>query len=294
MSGIIVFLNGDRGLAVLKAIIEAGHTVKAVVTPPTVQKAPALNWISTQKIPHLALPNVNSEDAIKQFREQEPSLFLIAGFSSIFKQPLLEVPSIGTLNLHAGRLPQYRGGSPLNWQLINGETTAGISVIQVDAGIDTGPVMAEATIEIGPYTTIADLHEKANTLFPNLVLAALERAYSGRTGRSQDDKQAQYWHQRNDADGRVFFHQMSALQVDRHIRALTHPYPGAWSTYHDHRVRILAASIPENVLRGAPGRICHIQGEGPYVLCTDRAILLTDYKIEHHEDQTLRHGDYLL
>ncbi|MCF7993671.1 MAG: hypothetical protein K9L88_02390 [Chromatiaceae bacterium] len=295
MAGIIVFLNGARGLAVLKAIIEASHPVRAVVTPPTMQNAQVLNTLSEQNITHLALPDINSTEAIKQIRDHEPSLFLIAGFSTIFKQPLLEIPSIGTLNLHAGKLPQYRGGSPLNWQLINGELKAGISVIKVDTGIDTGPVMAEATIEIGPRTTIADLHEQANARFPSLVRIALERTYSGNAGRAQDNNQAQYWHQRNDSDGRLAFHQMSAFQVDRSIRALTHPYPGAWCTYHEQRVRLLAASIPDLVLRGAPGRICYIQGQGPYVLCADRAILLTEYKNEHNEDQRfrLRHGEYL-
>lgn len=293
MKDIVVFLNGTRGLAVVKAITNAGHRIPVVVTPDSLQNTQIADTLLTLQLRHLPLSDVNSLDALRQLSELSPSLFLIAGFSTIFKQPLLELPTLGTLNLHAGKLPQYRGGSPLNWQLINGEAEAGISVIKVDAGIDTGPVMAEAMIKIGPNTTIADLHEQANAIFPQLVLRALDGIESQYPGRLQSEDHAQYWHQRNDADGRLCFADLTAHEVDRAIRALTHPYPGAWSIYRDSRVRIFSSQVPELVLKGAPGRICYIQRQGPYILCADKAILLTDYKIEPNGEQKLRHGEYL-
>lgn len=294
MTGIVVFLNGDRGLTVLKAVLEFGHQVAAIVTPGNVKTALLHDILRDHKSPHYALPDVNSLESRKLLADLQPSAFLIAGFSTIFRPPLLDVPRLGTLNLHAGRLPQYRGGSPLNWQLINGEAQAGISVIKVDAGIDTGPVMAETTLPIGPRTTIADLHQQANTLFPGLVLDALDRLENGKPGRVQAEGAARYWHQRNDADGKLYFQKMSSSEIDRMIRALTKPYPGAWCLYQNRRVRVLSARIPDMVLMGAPGRICWIQGAGPYVVCADRGILLTEYEIEEGHGEKLRHGQYLL
>jgi methionyl-tRNA formyltransferase len=294
MTGIVVFLNGDRGLAVLKAVLDSGRFVSAVVTPKNKSSALLQNILAEREIAHFPIADVNSVESIEVFRAKKPSVFLIAGFSTIFRPPLLDVPRLGTLNLHAGRLPQYRGGSPLNWQLINGESEAGISVIQVDPGIDTGPVMSEATIRINANDTIADLHDRANALFPELVLKALERIENGAPGRAQGEENARYWHQRNDADGKLFFRDMTADQMDRMIRALTAPYPGAWCLYQNRRVRVLSAKIPGITLKGSPGRICCIQGEGPYVVCADKGILLTEYVIEEGHGEKLRHGQYLL
>lgn len=116
------------------------------------------------------------------------------------------------------------GGSPLNWQLINGEDSAGLSVLRVDIGIDTGPIMAETTFPIGIRDTIADLHRKANERFPALVEIALAKLVSKDSGgQVQCEIGAQYWHQRSDADGHLDFARMTAAQVDRAVRATTHP-----------------------------------------------------------------------
>ena len=220
--------------------------------------------------------------------------FIIAGYSTIFKAPLLAIPSLGTLNLHAGGLPEYRGGSPLNWQIINGESKAGISVIRVDEGIDTGPVLAETSIEIGPRDTIRDLHERANELFPGLVVEAITRLKSkDPLGRVQSETNAQYWHQRSDVDGHLDFRHMRAVEADRMIRALTTPYPGSYAYCEGHKVRLFAADLPSMCVKGMPSRVCFIQGKGPYVVCTDRAILITNYEFENMPNQRLKHGQYL-
>jgi len=291
---IVCFINGDRGVAVLSSLILAGYKVVAVVT--TSQKRVELNPQATNNcvFEQLEVSNVNDPDVISELSLLSPSIFIVAGFSHIFGSALLGVPRFGTLNLHAGRLPQYRGGSPLNWQLINGESQAGISVIQADDGIDTGRILAEDWIPIDPETTILELHKKANILFPKLVLEALACIERGESGCPQLEDLASYWHQRSDADGKISFREMTASQVDLMVRALTRPYPGAWCFYHNKLLRIFSVKIPNFVLRGVPGRLCFIQGRGPYVICSDRAVLLTEYKIESATSESLSHGDYLL
>lgn len=293
MRNIVFFLNGERGLSVLKAVLDAGHDVVAAVTPPGLD-AGILPRLTEERVgARLELSNVNEPHSVSRLSLLDPSLFIVAGFSSVFRPPLLQVPLFGTLNLHAGRLPEYRGGSPLNWQLINGEKVAGLSVIRADAGIDTGPVLASAVIPIESDTTISDLHRQANALFPGLVLAAIRAVEAGETGATQVEEGAVYWHQRNDRDGRIFFRDMTAEQVDLLVRAVTRPYGGAWCKNQGKVVRIFSTAIPSVVLRGVPGRIVFLQGQGPYVICTDRGVLLTDYSIESDETFELRHGSYL-
>ena len=293
MERIVFFFNGERGLAVLKAVLDAGHDVVAVVTPPAMD-AGFIDRL-TEEWPggRIELSNVNEPHSISRLTSLDPSLFIVAGFSTIFHAPLLDVPLFGTLNLHAGKLPEYRGGSPLNWQLINGEKEAGISVIQADSGIDTGPVMASAFIPIESGTTITDLHRQANDLFPKLVLDAIKAVEAGETGSRQVDVSAAYWHQRSDLDGRIIFRHMTAKQVDLATRATTKPYDGAWSVYQKKVLRIFSVEIPRFRLKGVPGRVCFIQGQGPYVICADQGVLLTTYSIENSETLKLRHGTYL-
>jgi methionyl-tRNA formyltransferase len=287
---IVVFLSGTRGLHTLEALVRSSHGVEAAVTP---GETPLTASIVKLGISHLRLEDINSPAALDALRRLQPQLFVIAGYSAIFKQPLLDLPLLGTINLHAGRLPQYRGGSPLNWQLINGEYKAGISVLRVGQRIDAGPVLASAEIPIGPHTTIETLHDAANNTFPRLLMDALGRVECGEIGEMQDEGLAQYWCQRNDADGYLPFARLTAMETDRMIRALTRPYPGAWCCTGSGRVRLFAAKIPELTVNGPPGRICYIQGKGPYVLCADRAIMLTDYEIEGNGRTTLRHGAYV-
>ena len=182
----------------------------------------------------------------------------------------------------------------MNWQMIQGESAAGISVIRVDSGIDTGPVLAKTMLTIDVDDTVASMHEKANKEFPRLVLEVVSEIEKGTLrAEQQDESRAAYWHQRNDEDGHLDFKEVSAVEADRFIRALTSPYPGAFSFRGDARVRVFKARIPGPIVKGTPGRVCYIQGEGPFVVCKDRAILLEDYRFEGNPGERLRHGERL-
>lgn len=290
LSGIHVFLNGDRGLFSLRALLHRGFGIDQVVIPPG--KPKVAEAVRAMGASVRVQADVHDSAFLGQLDASRPELFIIAGYSTIFRPELFSVPRLGCLNLHAGRLPQYRGGSPLNWQVINGEHCAGLSVIRVDSGIDTGPVLAETTIPIGTDTTIADLHDLANQVFPGLLLEAVEAVISGQAGRIQDESQAVYWHQRNDVDGQLRPREISACQALDFIRALTRPYPGAWIRCAGRIVRILSAAPAPLRLRGNAGRLCHIQGTGPLLVCRDQAILLREWRCDDGSDAiaALRHG----
>ena len=292
MQDIIVFLNGQRGLEVVNELKKSGHGILKCVIPLNKKYNKLEKEIKKKNISCLRFANVNSNNVILKLKNLNSKLFIIAGYSTIFKEELIKLPSQGAINLHAGRLPEYRGGSPLNWQLINGEKKAAISIVRVDKEIDAGNVLIEKDIIIKKSTDIKDLHNKANKLFPRLTKNIIDKIENLK-GRVQNKKKSIYWHQRNDDDGHIDFKTINALQASRLIRALTKPYPGAWANLESKRVRIYKVEIPKFNLCGKPGRICFIQKQGPYVICKDKALLIKSYIIEGNSAIKLKNGQFL-
>ena len=278
----------------LRSVLLSYHNVVTVVVPQKFKKMDKLVNLSERKICIKQVNNINSVEFIHYLNELNPSLLVVAGYSEIFSSELISVASHGAINLHAGRLPEYRGGSPLNWQMLNGETEAGLSIIQMDAGIDTGDILAEQVFPIHIFDTISNIHQKANEHFASLTVSVLDAMGSGAlVAQRQDETRACYWHQRSDDDGHLELRSGSAESVLRFIRATTKPYPGAWAIWKGRRVRLFAAEIPMTVIRGTPGRIMYLQGEGPFLMCADRAILLTQYEVEGDGVARLAHGAHL-
>lgn len=295
MNGLVFFLNGDRGLAVLEKVIHTGHGVRQVYASGRQdQLKRTAEYCRRLGVRMAGANNVNAPEFVSELGSINPRLLVVAGYSTIFRRPLLDTAKSGAINLHAGRLPEYRGGSPLNWQIINGEPEAGLSVIQMDEGIDTGEVLAEARMPIAPDDTIADLHERANGLFPALVLDVLTALDTGDVNRgAQDESRARYWHQRNDEDGRIGWATSTTRQVLDLVRAVTRPYPGAFFEHDSRRIRVYRARPADFELRGAPGRVCYVQGQGPYVVCADGAVLLQDVAAEDGSAARIAHGVHL-
>jgi len=216
---IVLFTNSDRGMEILKALRRRSET----------------------HIVHVVDDNtdVNSEEFLSIMKSWKPDLFIVAGFPQIFRKPLLDIPG-QCWNCHAGPLPQYRGGSPLNWQIINGLSVLGVSLMIMDEGIDTGPVIEVRKFILRQEETIKEAHAKANKLFASMVLDALERFPPKAVQRVGEKR---YWKQRSDEDGEIDFTK-SAAEIYDFVRALTHPYPGAWIRCDDGRkLRIWSASV---------------------------------------------------
>jgi len=211
---IILFMNGKRGEMVLNALHVQGYNTYAV--PDT---------------------DVNDPKFIEDVKTYKPDLFIVAGYSRIFKKDLLMVPKMGTWNCHAGPVPDYRGGSPLNWQIIDGKDVLGVTLLKMDAGIDTGPVLLERQFRLAPHETIADAHKKANTLFCMMVLQALRE----KPKPKPQPKEGTQRKQRNDDMGEIDL-SWDGERIVNFVRALTHPYPGAWIEKDGKRIRIWSAS----------------------------------------------------
>jgi len=282
MENVILYISGERGVSVLQRLVSSKHRVRSVVVPGPISTNIDYRQICDQYgIVLKVVEDVNSE-AYRQslLSDDLPDIGIICGFPTIFRDQLIPIPKYGTINLHAGKLPEYRGGSPLNWQLINGEKEITISVIQVDSGIDTGPILAEHKFPVSLNDDISDVHKAANNAFPNLVESVLDQMEKdGVDGRPQVIEEGCYWHQRNIADGRISWREATSTQVHDLVRALTKPYPGAFSYLGHRKVVIYKTSLPTKKIMGTPGHVCWVQGDGPFVICRDRGIRLEEYEI---------------
>ena len=145
MKNIILYLNGNRGLYILESLLKNNY--KKITVFSSKKNKIIKKFENTYNIKINVVRNINSVIHYKKIKNLNPYLSIVAGFSQIFSKKLILLPQYGTINLHAGPLPKYRGGSPLNWQIINGEKNIGISIIQMDENIDTGTILNKSFLE---------------------------------------------------------------------------------------------------------------------------------------------------
>jgi methionyl-tRNA formyltransferase len=265
--------HNPRGVACLRSLVEAGHDVALVLVHPAARDGEVARAAADLALAVDAPDDVNSAEVVARIAALEPGVIVLAGYGQIVRRPLLESARHGILNLHAGKLPQYRGSSPLNWALINGEPEFTLSVIRVDDGVDTGDVIVERTLPIAPNDTIADLHHTANEVFPELLRDALAHAEAGTLkGRSQDEHDAGYYPLRFPDDGLVLWDLVTAEQAHNRIRALTDPYPGAFTFHGSTRIRLLASRPTDVPFYGDPGRVYRAMPDAILVCASDRCL----------------------
>jgi len=273
----------ERSPPCLEAISNAGFKIVAVLLSARKEKSENAAVIAAKAaklgIPSFEVENLNAPDALMHVRKLGADLAVFAGFSQIARKAFLDLFPRGCVNLHAGKLPEYRGSSPLNWALINGEQEFALSIIQVDEGVDTGDVLGEQTFPIGPNDTIADLHRISNTAFPSLLVKVLSQMRDGSCiQRPQPFAGARYFPMRFPDDGLILWDLQSAKEIHNRIRALTIPYPGAFSFYGSRKVTLFSSELSEPPFIGEPGRIYRIRGEEVLVSARDRALWIRTAK----------------
>lgn len=280
----VLWLKGGRGVACLRHLVAKGRLPAALV----LQHQPQGTWYAEVRsiaeqnaIPHHSCPDPRDPKFISLLKSLDAELFVLAGYGHILPEAVFSIPPKGTINLHGGALPAQRGSSPLNWVLVNGQREFGISIIQVDTGIDTGMILAEQAFAIGGNETIGDLHEKVNRAFPDLLLKVLDDIGNGRiTGRQQQKGHGAYYPVRFPQDGCVMFDMLEAEQVHNLIRAIAHPYPGAYTYYGGRKVGLHASRLRSDDFHGVPGRVYLIRGKSVLVCAKDKCLWIDDARFE--------------
>jgi len=259
----IVFM-GTPAFAVpsLRALL-AAQTVVGVVTQPDrpagrgqrLQASPVKAVAEAAGIPVYQPPSLRKPATIVPLQVWEPEVIVVVAFGQILRPHVLNLPPHGCLNVHASLLPRWRGAAPIQHAILAGDEVSGVSLMQLDEGMDTGPVYVRAPLPLWPDETAASLHDRLAELGAELLAAHLDDILAGRlAAQPQDDALATYAPMIKKEAGHIDWRR-DAVELDRHVRAMT-PWPGAYTTWQGAHLKILAARpLREGLPAGAPGRV---------------------------------------
>ena len=275
---IIFFGKGKRGLVCLQKMQQEQENILLIISQENDPYRQTFEQIAKESKIEISCPtDPNANYFLEKLGSFEADLFVLAGYGMILRESCLSIPKINCINLHGGKLPEYRGSSPMNWALINGEKQIGISIIEVDSGIDTGNVLAECSTKIDQHTNIAELHEWANEKFPVLLLSVITKIKEGTlVPKKQDNSIACYYPRRFSEDGFILWDQTNCIDAHNKIRALSEPYPCAYSYWEKRKIKFISSKIPEYSFRGEAGRI-YRKSKGSFLIGTkDQALWITE------------------
>lgn len=250
----------DFAVPALHALVEAGHEVAAVYTqPPRVAgrgQKPQPSPIQETALERGIL--VRSPTSLKGTAEQDAFAALsldaavVVAYGLLLPKPILTAPRLGCLNIHASLLPRWRGAAPIQRALMAGDAETGISIMQMDEGLDTGPMLLQERIPIEPEDDAGMLHDKLAPMGARLILRALDGLASGAlTAQPQPSSGATYAAKLTRDDERLDWRR-SAEDLARQVRALS-PRPGAWFAMNSDRLKVLAGEVIAETFEVVPG-----------------------------------------
>ncbi|MEW2912541.1 methionyl-tRNA formyltransferase [Leisingera sp. JC11] len=255
----IIFMGTpDFSVPVLDALVEAGHEIAAVYCQPP---RPAGRGKKDRPTPVHARAaalglEVRHPVSLKGAEEQEAftalnaDVAVVVAYGLILPQAVLDAPAHGCLNIHASLLPRWRGAAPIHRAIMAGDAETGVCIMQMEAGLDTGPVLLREATAIGAEETTAQLHDRLSGMGAGLIVEALRRL-PGLTPEVQPEEGVTYAEKIDKAEAQIDWSRPAA-EVDRKIRGLS-PFPGAWCEIEGQRVKLLASRIAEG--QGVPGEV---------------------------------------
>jgi methionyl-tRNA formyltransferase len=240
---IILVGQGPFGERVLEAFIKKGGEIVGVFSPPDKRGEPMKNLAEKSKVPFYRPALMKDPEVRHIFRELKPDLVILAFVTDIIPEELLTIPSLGTICYHPSLLPRHRGASGINWAIIQGDKRTGLTILWADKGIDTGSILLQKEVEIGPNDTTGSLY--FNNLFPmgvDAIVEAVEFIKKGKAPRiPQDESKATYEPPCDDKVASVDF-EKSIHDIYNLIRGCD-PQPGAYTTFKGKKVRFYDARM---------------------------------------------------
>lgn len=277
----IVFMGTPEfAVPTLQALTER-HTVVGVVTQPDrpagrgqrVVESPVKQFAQQARLPVIQPQRLREPEAMAQLTAWAPEIIIVAAFGQILKPAVLDLPPHGCVNVHASLLPRQRGAAPIPAAILSGNEETGVTIMRMDVGLDTGPILAQRAEPIRPDDTSLTLSERLSHLGANLLLEVLPDYLAGTLpAQPQDETRATYAPQLKKEDGHLDFTQPAA-DLERRVRAFT-PWPSAFALWQNQPMKILRAATI-NSLNGEPGDVIQTP-QGPAVVCGSGGLLLLE------------------
>lgn len=268
MSLRVVFMGTPSyGAASLQALLDSGYQVAGVFTQPDKPKGRG-GKMQMSEVKCLALahgipvyqPRRIRLDGVEDLRALAPDVCVTAAFGQILSQEVLDIPRLGTVNVHASLLPAYRGSAPVNWCLIKGETVTGVTTMMTDKGIDTGDILLRQETDILPRETAGQLTDRLAAIGADLLVRTLKCLEAGDCPRTpQKEEEMSYYPMLTKDMGRVDWTQ-GAEEIVNLARGLS-PWPSAFTPSPHGVLKILSASVDEGHQGAAPGQVLEADGK---------------------------------
>jgi methionyl-tRNA formyltransferase len=283
----IVFMGSDEFSVPSLLALNMAHEVAGVVTQPDrpagrgreLTPNPVKTTAEAIGLPVFQPPSISASEAMVQLGEWMPDVIVVAAFGQILRLPILELPPMGCVNVHASLLPRWRGASPVVHAILEGDEETGVTIMKMDEGLDTGPILAQESTTIEVDDTAGTLGARLAEMGAQLLVEVLPVYLDGDVEpRPQPDEGVTYAPQLQKADGEIDWSQ-SADQIDRITRAYS-PWPSAYTHWQGRRLKILEViPLPEWGGNKEPGTV-FVDEVSPVVATGDGALWVTRLQLE--------------
>lgn len=284
----VVFMGTpDFSVTTLDALVEAGHEVAAVITQPDKPKGRGKEILMTpvkEKALEYGIPvyqpvKVRAPEFVEVLKELAPEIIVVAAFGQILSKEVLDIPVFGCVCVHASLLPKYRGASPIQYAVINGEAESGITTMMMDEGIDTGDILEQASIPLDRKETGGSLHDKLGLLGGKLIVSTLEKIRNGTAVRTiQPEDGVCYVKVIKKSMGNIDW-SMDAAAIERLIRGLN-PWPSAYTFFQGKTLKLWDAEAVTCEYEGVCGQVAEVSKTTLTVKCGKGALSVKVLQLE--------------
>jgi methionyl-tRNA formyltransferase len=284
----------DFAATALKALIAAGHTIVGVYSQPDrpagrgrkLQPSPVKQVALDHEIPVFQPETLKTPEAQKQLADLNPDVMIVAAYGLILPKAVLDIPTHGCLNIHASLLPRWRGAAPIQRAIAAGDAETGITIMQMDEGLDTGAMLLKSLTTIDDSDTGGSLHDRLAELGGNAIIKALELLQKGElTGEPQNDDLACYASKLSKTEGHIDW-ATDATAIERLVRAFN-PWPGTYTDLGDQRIRIHEARALVTTSDGPPGTVVQRDREGIDIACGSGTLRITRLQLPGSRAQSV-------
>lgn len=280
----IVFMGTPEfAVPALEALHSKGYDISLVITQKDKRRGRGKKLLPTpvkEKALELGLEvyqpdSVNEKDTINRLIEINPDVIVVVAFGQILKKDLLNIPKYGCLNIHASILPKYRGAAPINWAIINGEKETGITIMEMDEGLDTGDILKVERIPIEKDDDSISIHDKLSHLGAKLIIQVLEEMRMGKIEKTpQNHELSSYAPMLSKETGRIDWNN-NGNNIINLIKGLK-PWPSAYFIYNGDSIKIHKARMEDRLNDEENGVVVKVSDEGIYVNCKDSTIVIEE------------------
>lgn len=222
--------------------------------------------------------NINSPETIELLKEKSPDFIVVAAYGQILKKEILSIPKYCCVNIHASLLPKYRGAAPIHWAIINGEEETGITIMEMEEGLDSGPILLQSSIKIKEQDDTEKIHNKLSILGSKLIVKALNKLKEGNIKKEeQNEEKATYAPKITKDMGKINWND-KGVNIKNKVRGLK-PWPSAYTEYEGENMKIHDVTIVNKFVEGENGKVVKVSDEGIFVNCVDSCVVLKEIQM---------------